>query len=408
MNPPVFGSRPLAWLIGLCAVSLVVALLAGIFGSDIAGYQSAGANAFSRSALGHRGFVELLRELKIPVSLGLSRPSDASRKSVLVIAEPELGDRDDSGYSQWTNYRNLFRSILVVLPKWEGAPDPARPDWLQAAWLAPHARVERVLEDLGIPGEVVRPADTPHWTKTLDGFPAPDLPHPQFLRSDRVIPIWKAEEGILAAMWRPPSPFLGTVIVLADPDLLSNHGLGRGGNAGHAVDLIRRLGGIENGVLVDETLHGYSAPRSIWRGFFRFPLSLVLIQVLITGGVLVWLAMGRFGPPLPLPPPHAPGYSHLVNNTADLLLVGGYDLSILKRFYETTVAGVARAFHLDPRLDPAQVRDRLRRIGTSRGVTVDLDAVHDRIQDPDASQPAWVLRTAGEIHRWKQEMTHGL
>jgi hypothetical protein len=99
-----------------------------------------------------------------------------------------------------------------------------------------------------------------------------------------------------------------------------------------------------------------------------------------------------------------------MDNTADLLLLGGHDASVLKRFYEMTVSSVARALHLDAGLEPAQVRDRLRRIGEDRGVSVDLDAVHERVRSLAAEGPraASMLKTAGEIHRWKREMTHGL
>lgn len=412
MSARLFGPRPLAWLIGMCVVSLIVGILAGVFGGDIASYRSSGPDAFSRSALGHKAFVELLRELGVPVSLQLAPPATATgRGGVLVIAEPRLYGPDDPGISGWEDYYAYFYSILIVLPKREGRPDPGRPSWVQSTWMVPEHKVKGVFEALGIDAEITRPGDGPlHWLKTLEGLPAPDLPQPQLLRSDDLTPVWTAREGVLAATWQPDPDIDETIIVLSDPDLLSNHGIGRGGNAAHALDLIRRLGGLEDRVLIDETFHGYEAPRSIWRGFFRFPLSLVLIQVLLAGTALLWLAMGRFGNPTPPPPAHEPGHSFLMNNTAELLVLGGHDRSILGRYYETTVSGVARALHLDVRLDAAEVRDRLTRIGQNRGVSVDLDSLQDRMEKLGQEQARTfsMLETAGDIHRWKREMTHGL
>jgi len=70
--------------------------------------------------------------------------------------------------------------------------------------------------------------------------------------------------------------------VLADPDVIANHGLARDGNAALAVAVIGRLRAGNGGVVFDETVHGYVAkPANPFMLLFRFPFVVATAQGLL-------------------------------------------------------------------------------------------------------------------------------
>ncbi len=414
MSNPAVRTHVFAGLVGVCLATLIIGLLLGTLGDEETSRRSASADAFSRSAIGHRGAVELLRRLEIPVSLNLADAASArERGGVLVVAEPLLKGPGDPRVALWDSLYFRFVNIVLVLPKWEGQPDPARPGWLGQARLRSERDVADVLAALKVPATVARldSAQTVHWMRTAPEAPPPELGSTQLLHSTELEPLWAAEEGLLAAYWRPNTDIDETIIIVADPDLLANHGLGRGGNAAHVAALMDLLDAAAMGVVFDETLHGFSDDGAAWRALFRYPLSLVVVQALLTAGLLVWLAAGGFGTKEPAPPAHAAGHEFLIENTAQLLNHGGHASRVLQQYHEQALADTARQLRLDGRLTAGERRERLLGIGRARGVTTDLRAIEERVLDGVSglrTRPQQTLELAGEIHRWRREMTHGL
>ena len=95
------------------------------------------------------------------------------------------------------------------------------------------------------------------------------------------------------------------MLVLSDPDMLSNHGLAHAGNPTAALAMLSELDRDGGPVVIDETLHGYGREPSVYRSLFDFPMLLATLQVALTVGVLLWAGMARFGPTHPPAPPHA-------------------------------------------------------------------------------------------------------
>ena len=61
-----FSRAAIGWIAGLGVASFVLALILTAFGEDLFGKPTPHANSYSRSALGHRGLVELLQSLGVP------------------------------------------------------------------------------------------------------------------------------------------------------------------------------------------------------------------------------------------------------------------------------------------------------------------------------------------------------
>ena len=204
--------------------------------------------------------------------------------------------------------------------------------------------------------------------------------------------------------------------LLADPDLLNNHGLVRAQNGALSVALIDRL---RRGapVVLDATLHGYTVPE-LWSALLRAPLVYPMLQLALLAALWALAGSGRFGAPrrdfdlATRPPvssgaipersfsdgPLGSGRQVLVENTVELLHRGGHSAHMLLRYWHTTVRDLA---HLN-RLAGEEHAVRLRALGLALHRTDDLNAV-----DADVASAAARRLDARAIARLAKRI-HGL
>jgi hypothetical protein len=368
-----------------------------------------GPDAYSRSALGHRAFVDLLQRLGVTVTLSRFKSGDKARdQAVLIIAEPRLDhDEDDPGEALARMIGRVDRTILI-LPKRSSREDPKKPGWVRGSRLISREHVEGVMEAAGVKGDLVRVEDDELSPVFQDGRieGRPSLSQAQLIRSTELIPLVTSIRGILVGEVAIDERRL---IVISDPDLVSTHGFTDGDNAVVAAATVFELLGDDRTVLIDETLHGHELPPNIWGALFVFPLSLATAQVLLILALLVWAAWGRFGAPLPgsSGPEHGKGV--LIANTADLLVYGGHAGSVLKRYFAATVLDLARTFKAPAGLGNTETLEWLAGIGKKRGVGEDLLALSAEVRETvKGEKNAEKLSAAAmKIHRYKKEILHG-
>jgi len=351
----LFSRRATRAVGGLSLLSLLAAFYLLLFPGDGQGVRGVGPHGYSRSAIGHRGLIGLLREIGEPV-LQLRMARDLSECGLLVLAEPnELDGRDDRRVASWLDQ---VPALLLVLPKRSGRADPAAPHWLDKVELLPQADVDDVLAHVGTwldhrPPALVRTDVAQGWGSIWNG-PAPTLVEPvQLLDAgdERIRPLVFCDQGVLLGG-------IGNFYVLSDPDLIANHGLPRGDNAALVVSLLRAL--CDRGAIVfDETLHGHEIEPSIWHAAGQFPLVLVPAHLLLLVSLTLWLAYGRFGAPLPVPAAIAAGKQFLIDNTAALLRSGGHHGPSLRRYARQRVRAIAEAMQAPRGLADGPCRDWL-------------------------------------------------
>ena len=397
-----FRRATLVGLVALSAASLLGGLLLAILTPGEKGPRGAvRPTARGRGALGHRAFVELLRRLEIRVVVGrASRPEPGT---AVVIAEPSLSRERSPG--EGLRLRQLLEETpraLLVLPKWTGSPDPARRGYLASAELLPASVPAEVLAAAGIAGQVTRVAESiagATWSGDLHGVA--DLRSAQLLVSKDLQPVLSSKGRLLVG---ERSTHRGKLLVLADPDLLSNHGLQHGDDARLAVALIERLrqGG---GVQFDESFHGGAHDEGPWRALLRFPLVLAVIQALLAAAILLWGGMHRFGAPLPAEPPLPAGKAALIDSMAELLRFGGHSAHALDRYLRSSLQEVAAALHAPGELRGGTLDAWLDRIGT-RARLPTVEALRGEA-GAAASSPAALLESARRIHLWRTRMLHG-
>lgn len=419
-----FSRRVVAWVVAVASLSFALAVGLSVVGESVERGPNAGANSFSHSALGHHALAQLLRRLGLgvvsrqspgAVGIGPARP--------LVVAEPDTGWMLRSELHRLPALRREAEGagavLVLVLPKWSGRADEKRPGWLARAGLLSEDQVLAVLEAVdeekakGVRlqragGKKLTCEATWAGGKTRFQVDAPSL---QLLRhGPSLIPVVGCRQGaLIGRLVEPAGRRQGSaVLVVSDPDLLNNHGLGRGDHAALVVELLTRHLQA-TGVVVDETVHGFSQTRSLLAEAFRFPLVVPVLQGLILCGVFLWAGIGRFGKPLPSAASLSAGKEVLIDNTARLLAGGGHVADSLARYFRQTVRAVAGRYFLPTDLSDDELVARVDHLAAGRGVRTRLAPLGGRIQALGAGRghSERGLRLARRLHRFYLEMTDG-
>ena len=377
--------------------------IAGAFGDDIGTPTSSGSDGFSCSGLGHAAYREVLQRLGVPVVL--SRHSSGRRASaggVLVVAEPASTE----GLAEMIGAAG---STLLVLPKWKGVPHEFADGWVQAVRPVSEGEIKDVLAAAGIRATLVRPDTAQGWEGATDA--APTLLFPQLLEGDGLVPLLRCREGILLAEFPHPRGDGKRLRVLSDPDVLANHGLGRGDNAAIAVAAVEELREGSGAVFLDETLHGFARAPSFWRETLSFPLGLVTIHALLLAGLVVLAGAARFGAPGTAPAVLEPGKRFLVDNTAGLLALGGHSSAVLVRYWRDALRIVAETLRLPGSPNSPASLDAMDRVARSRGVKEDARSLEARVleaaREGGRDRGRVLLRAAVAVRAWREEMTRG-
>jgi len=425
-----FSRRTAVLLAIVGVVSLLATILLPLLGDDDPGHTR-GANAYSKSPIGHHAFVRLLRDLDVPVVVSRHRSAHkVGYDDVLLLAVPDAYEETELEEAIVVAL-DRGASVLVVLPKWDTrawdsrrdldpdddrrrgpfAPRHEAAEVLEVVWSAltryvgGRAPPREVLEDA-----IIRDFQPPAggWQGVFHLGEGAALPRYQGLA--------EATAGLLSVVWHDDDR-AGSLIaafdeaelyIVSDPDLINTSGLGAGD---HAVLMYRFIADYlgAGAVVVDEVIHGFKKPDSIWQELFSYPLVLLTVHLIALLALALWAALGRFGRPVAPPPRVAPGKATLIDNTATLLALGGHVRYGLAEYLRANVRALARAYALSPRLDDDERLLALARLGRQRGVSVDLEHVAARaltVRDRKSHGPRAVA-LARKIYRFRLEMLDG-
>lgn len=398
-----FSRQVLFWLVTVGVVSFLgsIALMVGGGGSDPG--ARFGGHPDAVSAIGYKAFVRTLERLGAPVVVSGFGSAGKAQGGVLFVAEPRL-----EGWRAEAFLRLLGAPrTIVVLPKWHGRPSQFNRHWVGRVGLLPAARVEAILRRIAPDARIIRMARRPAFYPSRFGA-TPDLPLPQLIRSNRLQPLIESPQGMLAGVIILNGR---RVLVVSDPDLFSNHGLGRGGNATIAVGLVNamRPGGARGPVVFDRVLQGVEKKPSLVRSLFELPFVVGTVSGIAALVVLLWAGAVRFGAPRHLRPAFATGKATLIENGTRLLRFGGHQREILDRYRRAVLAVATAAVHAPAGDDKARA-DWLDRVGGVRGTAErwsDLSAhVDDLVTDKKAADRR-LVDAARRLERWKREMVDG-
>ena len=385
-----FSPRTLFLLIGIGAVAFAAMAYLMISAEDRATRMGEVApSAESRSAIGYRAFVQLMEKLGVPVAPTVIR----AVPSLQIVLEPRSPQ----------NLKALLASstqTLVVLPKWRGYNRPYG-DHLASVSAIDIAQVQALARVIADDAEIVRPPSAGPWHhEVFHGEPT--FGHPQLLRSSKLCPLVSSgPDMLIARVCRQPSIF-----VLADPDIIANHGLWRGDNAVLAMSFVSLMRNGDGPVVTPGAAarQPVRSKPSLWRLAFEPPFLLITVTALVAIAIAVWLAAVRFGPPAAEAPDRPPGVHTLIEVAARLLGARAGD-RLLRRYAELVVLDLGRRLRA-PHAVSGTAETGAWLDASRHGESSDLKyaVLAQRIE---SAGPAETVARAAELHRWREELLNG-
>ena len=385
------GNMLLIVAIGVAAFFAMLVL--GAYAPDLRSGKDGGSHALSNAATGFSGIVRLAEATgRTPEIL---RQDHLWETEDLVIITPERAAVD---VSEVMTTRSS-RVTLVVLPKWNSQRDPKKPAWVRVSGLVRTAEPEGVLApqwELKVgrartKGQmlVTVPAHAPGDMR----FPAPAVS--QFISGEGLEPIVTDASGRIVLGKLPNSPWF----VLADPDLLNNHGMGDARRAQAALALLDFLNSTDaEAVYFDVTLNGLGHSKSPLKLAFDPPFLAVTLAILAALLLAGLQAIVRFGVPLRPERAIAFGKAALVDNSAALVRKAGREAHLGWRYANMIRDRMATVLRLPPTLPDDRLVERLDALKAEQVFsTLAANAA-------GASTREGVLAAAKALHQWQQEV----
>jgi hypothetical protein len=303
--------------------------------------------------------------------------------------------------------------LLIVLPKWRVTRDKDKPSWVSKADLLPASAARQTIAlVMGGRSEVFREEWPSEWPINDIGFTPKGAGAVQLLSSDKIRTVVGGGNGALVGEIIEGDR---RILILSDPDVMSNHGIGRGENAVFMLALIDALRFWNNDdpdapVVFDETVHGWLETRGSPAGLlFSFPFAVVTVLACCSAALAALAGMGRFGAPRAGMPGLCFGRSHLIDNSARLLDYGGHHAVVLARYARMTIRLAAQSLHAPAGLDEQAAAEWLDRVGRARGVSRSCSAILRNTTDLGTGERHLLklIENAREIYLWKGEILIG-
>lgn len=306
----------------------------GAWAPDMQAADSGGGHALSRGATGFAGLVRLAGETgRDPRILRDTRAF--ARTDTLLVITPELGSVNIIAAMTHADHA----PTLVVLPKWQTAPDPDRAGWVRTIGPLPTAEPAKMFAPDPMLIVARRPGLRGQW---LESGIVPAMRAPAQLQVITGVDLAHSEAPIVL------HPLLtdghgGIVLarvgdralfVLADPDLIDNAALADEHQAAAALEMLDGMTATRApGIAFDVSYNGLGA-RSPLRLLFEPPFAgataCLALALLLAGAA----ALTRFGPAL-APARAIPfGKTALVDNAALMIRKAGREAEIGARYAE--------------------------------------------------------------------------
>jgi hypothetical protein len=296
---------------------------------------------------------------------------------------------------------------LIVMPKWEVAPDPVRPAYVRkvdalrdpgwaAQLLNQYAATNGLNRRGGGSRPVLRGAGGPFAAGTY--LPLGQIDRLQTLEGEGWAPALVDERGRMVLAYSKKRP---DVLVLADPDLLNNQGLAQLDNARAGMAVLQALNG-EGAVRFDVTLNGLGRGRSIGRLMLEPPWLAATLCALAAAVLMGLQALARFGPAKEQGRAIALGAGALVDNSAGLVRMARKEAALAPQYVELSKVLVARAAGGGRVLAEADNDAWLAELARRRDQAApdELAAEAARARSPDD-----LLALGQKLYRWRREMT---
>jgi hypothetical protein len=191
----------------------------------------------------------------------------------------------------------------------------------------------------------------------------------------------------------------GQMFILADPDLIANHGLKDRRTAELTVEMIQRLRPNDQPVAFDLTLHGFGRSRNLLKTLLVPPFLALTLSILAAALLAGLHAFGRFGPARDEPRALPFGKAALIDNAAGLIRRAGRGGRMGDAYVALTRDAAAAAIHAPPLTEP-ELDALLDRAGSA-----DQPGFTQLVADArDAKTPSTVADAARALYHWRRSL----
>jgi len=387
-----FNATTMLFITAVGALAFIAMLVLGAYAPDLRSGRNGGTHALSNAATGFSGLVRMAQATgRNPV---VGRSVSQLKGEELAVVTPDHG---------WINLQKILdargpRATLFVLPKWETTGDPLKSGWVRVPGLLPAEDPERTLAP-GIPVKITRSRSNGEPLLTVPDFAPPDLKFlaprvTQTISGNHLKPLITDRSGrIVLAQWNNQQLYM-----LADPDLLNNHGMGDERQARAALALLDFLNSTgSTSVTFDVTANGLGHSQSPLKLAFDIPFLGVTLTIFAAMLLAAWQALVRFGPIRRPQRAIAFGKAALVDNSAALIRKAGRESRLGARYVQAVRERAARLFRLPPTLDAESLDARLEALNSRRSFAYAAStATQARSRDE-------LLGAAKSLHQWFEE-----
>ena len=387
--------RP-AFVIGLIAAGLVsfaAFIMLVTWGGQAGGRSGGRGTALSVAAIGFKGLVDLTDEFHETELIRSG--NDLYTEDLVVVALEPQSERSEVERLLQLRYDS---PTVVILPKWDVTRDPDRRGWVRSLGPDLGGVAERLIgNDVEVTSSDREGRGRTRGYDILAGLSVPLPSFAQTIESEDFEPLLTTPEGDMLVARSKDQP----LFIVADPDLLNNHGISNSERARAAVQMLVAMTPDGTGPIhFDLTINGYGGGRSLLKSMLEPPF-LAMTLALIAAAFLAGLhgAM-RFGPAR-APSRAIPfGKAALVENSAGLIRLAKREVRLGGGYAEVVRDDAGRAGAAPPNLHDG-----------------DLEAYLDRFTrpgEPPFSSLANTLRSARDRHemmaaaralfRWKKDL----
>ncbi|HEX3666966.1 MAG TPA: hypothetical protein VHU23_17220 [Rhizomicrobium sp.] len=384
-------------LIGMLSFFAFLALFA--YAPEFRDDNDGGAHALSGSAIGFAGLRVFLYDAGIRTAIDRGTLHKYSVPSLAVLTPGP----DTSGSELYA--LDHLEPRLVVLPKWVPVGDPLMRGRVMKAGMFGTRDVAKLLNSFSSTSQIRRERGTAapklKVARSGSGIVVPDKLQPvdslQTLEGRDWIPIVVSAHGgvVLARLHH------SLTYVLADPDFMNTHGLHDLATAGMALAIVRDIRIGHGPIGFDVTLNGFRRMPNLLRDIFAPPFLGATLCAILAALLLAVHAASRFGSPAAPARVFALGKLALVDNTAQLIRMMHREPRMAARYAQAMRNLVVQAVGL--RRDAQDTQRLIWALERDRGATYDELFAAAR----DVKNNSELMKSAGELFRWRQRMTHG-
>ncbi|HEV2079162.1 MAG TPA: hypothetical protein VGR19_04600 [Allosphingosinicella sp.] len=392
-----FDPRVVFGLVAAGSLAFLGFLVLTAYAGDFRSGRDGRAHALSVSAVGFKGLVDLIGYSGGETYL-VRAAEDVEHEDLLVVT---LDERTEGKALDELLELRGGRVTLVVLPKWLTQPHPLRKAWVTKADLAPPELLGDLASDLlGVEvGQDDGGGRSVQGRGFLEGMAMPAPSVTRTISGEGLETLLEAPGGgaVLGRM-----PERSSLYILADPDLLNNHGLKSIAVAQGALRLVDELNSPEaESVMFDLTLSGFQEQQSVLKLAFEPPF-VALTAALLVAAILAGLhGAVRFGPAPEEERAIALGKAALVDNSAGLLRLARREHRVGGAYADLIRDEAARQSGAPAGAEGKALEAYLDRIGRADGPRFSELAAAAR-SAPDRNA---LMKAAAALFSWKKEIT---